>query len=228
LSDGDEIWYNSGMKAFVISMDNEAQCVLDNLADSSETREFGRRVVRGTLGGEATMVVVSGIGKANAAAATQLAIQSGADTIINIGVAGGLEPDIEVADIYEIDSAVQYDFDLSAVNGTMVGTLDERSTPYIPLAVTGKYPPKSIGTGDRFNDSDDDNDLLMNVLTCSLRDMECAAVAHVCETAGVRCVAFKCITDVRGKGAMTGQYVDNLRRCLAKLTAEVPAIFAHV
>ena len=164
----------------------------------------------------------------NAAAATQHAIQSGADVIINIGVAGGLEPSIEVADIYEVDSAVQYDFDLSAVNGTMVGTLDERSTPYIPLSVTGKYPAKSIGTGDKFNDSDDDNDLLMNVLTCSLRDMECAAVAHVCERAGVKCVAFKCITDVRGKGAMTGQYVDNLRRCLAKLTAEVPTIFAHV
>ncbi len=209
-------------------MDNEAQCVLDNLVDAVEACEFGRRVVRGKLGGEATMVVVSGIGKSNAAAATQLAIQNGADVIINIGVAGALDSSIEVADIYEVDSAVQYDFDLSAVNGTMVGTLDERSTPYIPLSVTGMYPAKSIGTGDKFNDSDDDNDLLMNVLTCALRDMECAAVAHVCERAGVRCVAFKCITDVRGKGAMTGQYVDNLRRCLAKLTAEVPAIFAHV
>ncbi len=216
------------MKAFVISMDNEAQCVIDNLVDAVEACEFGRRVVRGKLGGEATMVVVSGIGKSNAAAATQLAIQNGADVIINIGVAGALDSSIEVADIYEVDSAVQYDFDLSAVNGTMVGTLDERSTPYIPLSVTGMYPAKSIGTGDKFNDSDDDNDLLMNVLTCALRDMECAAVAHVCERAGVRCVAFKCITDVRGKGAMTGQYVDNLRRCLAKLTAEVPAIFAHV
>lgn len=209
-------------------MDNEAQCVLDNLVDAVEVREYGRRVIRGKLGGEATMVVISGIGKSNAAAATQHAIQSGADVVINIGVAGGLDPSIEVADIYEVDSAVQYDFDLSAVNGTMVGTLDERSTPYIPLSVTGMYPAKSIGTGDKFNDSDDDNDLLMNVLTCALRDMECAAVAHVCERAGVRCVAFKCITDVRGKGAMTGQYVDNLRRCLAKLTAEVPAIFAHV
>lgn len=209
-------------------MDNEAQCVIDNLVDAVEACEFGRRVVRGKLGGEATMVVVSGIGKSNAAAATQLAIQNGADVIINIGVAGALDSSIEVADIYEVDSAVQYDFDLSAVNGTMVGTLDERPTPYIPLSVTGMYPAKSIGTGDKFNDSDDDNDLLMNVLTCALRDMECAAVAHVCERAGVKCVAFKCITDVRGKGAMTGQYVDNLRRCLAKLTAEVPTIFAHV
>lgn len=209
-------------------MENEAQCVLDNLEGSTETREFGRRVVRGKLCGEATMVVISGIGKGNAAAATQYALQSGVDTIVNVGVAGGLDPAFNVADIYEIDSAVQYDFDLSAVNGTMVGTLDERSTPYIPLSTTGKLPAKSIGTGDRFNDSDADNDLLMNVLSCQLRDMECGAVAQVCEAAGVRCVAFKCVSDVRGKGAMTGQYVDNLKRCLAKLTAEMPKLFSYV
>lgn len=216
------------MKAFVISMDNEAQCVIANLAGASETREFGRRVVRGALNGEEVMLVVSGIGKSNAAAATQLAIQSGADTIVNLGVAGGLDSTIEVGDIYEVDSAVEYDFDLSAVNGTMVGTHDERQTPYIQLATTGKLPSMLIGTGDRFNDSDDDNDLLLNVLACQLRDMECAAIAHVCETAGIRCVAFKCITDVRGKGAMTGQYVDNLKRCLDKLTAAVPTLFAGV
>ena len=209
-------------------MDNEARSVIDNLADVVETREFGRRVVRGKLGGEETLLVVSGIGKANAAAATQLAIQYGADTIINLGVAGGLDPAINVGDIYEIESAVQYDFDLSAVNGTTVGTLDERETPYIPLTTPGLLPSMLCGTGDRFNDSDDDNDLLINMLTCTVRDMECAAVAQVCETAGVKCVAFKCITDVRGKGAMTGQYVDNLKGCLNKLTAAVPQLFAGV
>ena len=216
------------MKVFVISMDNEAQCVIDNLQDASETREFGRRVVRGSLNGEPTAVYVSGIGKSNAAATTQMAIQAGADTVINLGVAGGLDPAIKVADIYEVDSAVQYDFDLSAVNGTMVGTLDERDTPYIPLATVGKFPSMLIATGDRFNDSDEDNDLLLNVLVCQLRDMECAAVAQICEAAGVRCVAFKCVTDVRGQGAMTGQYVDNLKGCLAKLKAEVPGLFEAV
>ncbi len=209
-------------------MDNEAQCVIDNLTGAEERREYGRRVIRGKLCGEDTFLVVSGIGKSNAAAATQFAIQTGADAIINVGVAGGLESSMEVADIYEVDSAVQYDFDLAAVNGTMVGTLDERSTPYIPLSPTGKLVAKSIGTGDRFNDREDDNELLLNVLACSLRDMECAAVAHVCERAKVRCVAFKCVTDVLGKGAMTGQYVDNLSRCLKKLKAEIPALFANV
>ena len=213
------------MKAFLIAMDNEARCLTDNLTNMTEERRFGRRVVRGELNGEAVLLVVSGIGKSNAAAATQMAIGLGADVVINVGVAGGLDAAIDVGDIYEIDSAVQYDFDLTAVNGTMVGTLDEYDTPYIPLEPIGRLPLRQIGTGDRFNDSDADNDLLAQ-LGVTLRDMECAAVAHVCRTAGVRCVAFKCVTDVRGKGAMTGQYVDNLKRCLAKLTAELPALVA--
>ncbi len=211
------------MKAFLIAMDNEARCLTDNLTNMTEERRFGRRVVRGELNDEAVLLVVSGIGKSNAAAATQMAIGLGADVVINVGVAGGLDAAIDVGDIYEIDSAVQYDFDLAAVNGTMVGTLDEYDTPYIPLEPIGRLPLHQIGTGDRFNDSDADNDLLAQ-LGVTLRDMECAAVAHVCRTAGVRCVAFKCVTDVRGKGAMTGQYVDNLKRCLAKLTAELPAL----
>lgn len=47
--------------------------------------------------------------------------------------------------------------------------------------------------------------------------MEGAAIAHVCETAGVPCRALKCVTNVLGAGA-TGQFAENLKRCLVLLT----------
>ena len=47
--------------------------------------------------------------------------------------------------------------------------------------------------------------------------MEGAAIAHVCELNGVPCRMLKCISDVHGKGAMTGQYKDNLAKALACL-----------
>ncbi len=203
------------MKGYVIAMANEAECLMANLVDAKEETLYGRRVVRGKLHGEDVMMVVSGIGKVNAGAATQLAIMLGATEIISVGVAGGLDKDMNVGDIYEISEAVQYDFDLSAVNGTMIGTLDEYSTPYIPMS--GPQDGRIIGSGDRFNDSAVDNDLMVR-LGVTIRDMECAAVAHVCQKAGIPCKGIKCISDVRGKGAMTGQYVDNLKRCLAILT----------
>ena len=49
--------------------------------------------------------------------------------------------------------------------------------------------------------------------------MEGAAIAHVCETNGVPCRIVKCLSDVHGKGSMTGQYRDNLARALATLLA---------
>lgn len=203
------------MRAYVIAMDCEAACVRDRMADAFASREYGRTVVSGRLGGERVLLVVSGVGKSNAAAATQFAIQSGADEIVNLGVCGGFEPQMKIGDLYEVDRAVQYDFDLAQLNGTAVGVLNERTSPYIPLRTTGRYPAKTLATGDHFNDNTADLPLLAS-LGAGLRDMEGAAVAHVCETAGVPCRALKCVTNVLGAGA-TGQYAENLARCLAVL-----------
>ena len=99
------------MRAFVIAMENEA----------AEVRPFLRDDDR---------LYVAGVGKVNAAAAAQKAIDAGADEIINCGVAGGLDPAMEVGEAYEISQAVEYDFDLTLINGTKLGTHNERTTPY--------------------------------------------------------------------------------------------------
>lgn len=206
------------MKVFVIAMNNEAECVVSNLENAVESTLFGRRVVRGTLNGEDAFVVVSGVGKSNAAAAAQLAIQeTGTKRILNLGVSGGLDPAMKVGEIYEVADAVQYDFDLVQINGTEMGTLNERDTPFIPCKAEGRFEAKTLGTGDRFNDSADDSALLKR-LGASLRDMEGAAIAHVCETAGVEFVSYKCISDVEGSGSMPEQYMENLKKCLEVLS----------
>ena len=206
------------MKVFVIAMNNEAECVVSNLENAVESTLFGRRIVRGTLNGDDAFVVVSGVGKSNAAAATQLAIQeTGTKRIFNLGVSGGLDPAMKVGEIYEVADAVQYDFDLVQINGTEMGTLNERDTPFIPCKAEGCFAAKTLGTGDRFNDNADDSALLKK-LGASLRDMEGAAIAHVCETAGVEFVSYKCISDVEGSGSMPEQYMENLKKCLEILT----------
>ncbi len=207
-------------------MDCEAECVTSHFADAvSEERLYGRRVVRGKLGGDDALVVVSGVGKSNAAAATQLAILlSGADVLLNVGVAGGLDPAMNVGDLYEVRDAVQYDFDLAQVNGTEKGVLNERKTPYIPCAPLGRFPSKTLATGDRFTDDDPDLPLLSR-LGAGLRDMEGAAMAHVCETAGVGFASLKCVSDVYGAGSMPSQYAENLKICLAKLSEAVAQVW---
>ena len=204
------------MRAFVIAMRCEADAVEPHLG--SEDRLY-----------------VAGIGKVNAAAATQKAICEGADEIWNVGLCGGFGTDIEVGDIYGVESATEYDFDLAKINGVSIGVLDGFDTPYLHCykpAVLRENPPKwfkgwkILATGDRFNDSEADHELITKMLCASLRDMEGAAVAHVCKLAGVRCVSLKCVSDVAGNGSMTGQYLDNRVRCLVKLSMAMKELLA--
>ena len=185
------------MRAFVIAMENEAEQVRPFLRDGDR-------------------LYVAGVGKVNAAAAAQKAIDAGADEILNCGVAGGLDPAMEVGDACEISQAVEYDFDLTMINGTRIGTHNERTTPYFDCRTSGSFPARILATGDRF--TNDERDVTVPLeLGATVKDMEGAAIAHVCELNGVPCRMLKCISDVHGKGAMTGQYKDNLAKALACL-----------
>ena len=185
------------MRAFVIAMENEAEQVRPFLKAGDS-------------------LYVSGVGKVNAAAAAQRAIDAGAEEVLNCGVAGGLDAAMQVGDVCEISKAVEYDFDLTALNGTRLGTHNERDTPYFDCRTTGRFPSRVLATGDRFTDDDGDIAALLD-LDATVRDMEGAAIAHVCETNGVPCRMLKCISDVHGRGSMTGQYRDNLEKTLVCL-----------
>ena len=213
------------MTVFVCAMPDEAECAIRLLDDTREERLFGRRVVFGTRAGIPFAVVVSGIGKSNAAATTQLALQIGGPDVLvfNLGLSGGFGATVEVFGVYEVLRAVEYDFDLADLNGTAKGVLDERDTPYIPLVVKGRLPARTLATGDRFSDDESDHGYLTAELGAELRDMEGAAVAHVCETAGVPCFALKCVSDVAGEGSMTGQFRTHRTRCLEALAKALEA-----
>ena len=187
------------MRAFVIAMRCEADAVEPHLKPGDR-------------------LYVAGIGKVNAAAATQKAICEGADEIWNVGLCGGFGDDIAVGDVFTVDRAVEYDFDLAKLNGTAIGVLNEYDTPYLPFVPVGGLPARTLATGDHFNDSEADYALITKGLGASLRDMEGAAIAHVCKREGVRCHAVKCVTNVAGKGSMLGQYEENARRCLERLS----------
>ena len=203
------------MRAFVIAMECEAACVRPYL--KADDRLY-----------------VAGIGKVNAAAATQKAICEGATEVWNAGLCGGFGDDIEVGDVFGVESAVEYDFDLAKLNGTRVGQLNEYETPYLEMgringprscsltsgqetASTLRY--RILATGDHFNDSESDYALITRELGASLRDMEGAAIAHACLKNRIPCRSLKCVTNVAGKGSMTGQYEANKARCLERLAA---------
>ncbi len=216
------------MKCFVIAMECEAAPVIEAMEIHEDKRLLGFRLVQGSICGEELHVLVCGVGKVNAGRGAQYAASVlGADCIINIGVAGGLKPSMHVAEIYGASAAVQYDFDLVNINHTPMGTLNECTSPFLPVDATNLYPQEIVGSGDRFNDDIADYNLLTKELHAGIRDMELGAIAQVCMHSGVRCYSFKVLSDVAGGEESTpDQYMKNQELCFETERREIRNIVA--
>lgn len=215
------------MITFIIAMEKEAEPVIGEMKVKKDKIICGKRVITGTLYGKKTGLVICGVGKVNAACGTQIALDVlKSDCIINLGVAGGLNDGVKIGEVYKISHAVQYDFDLTQLNGTEIGTLDEFKNNYLPLSEAVNYPAKKLATGDRFNDSKADYELLTKTLNADIRDMEGGAIAQVCIHAKVPCFEYKIISDLAGSGSTTEQYLNNLSLCFKTLKRELKKIFS--
>ncbi|MBO5328231.1 MAG: 5'-methylthioadenosine/S-adenosylhomocysteine nucleosidase [Clostridia bacterium] len=217
------------MKCFVIAMESEAAPLLKHVKIEREYKIGVKRIIVGKLFEKQVGVVICGVGKVNAACGAQYAIDVlGADVIINIGVAGGLNSSLKVGETYCISHAVQYDFDLVQLNGTPMGTLNEFEERFLPLSTVNLYPLKKLGTGDRFNDDIKDYELLSKDMCADIRDMEGGAIVQACIHANVKVYSFKTISDLANSGSTTDQFLENLKVCTANMTQRIKEIWEAV
>ena len=210
------------MLYILAAMQKEADALLAKAEIRKEFTQFGKKLWEGEACGVPFTLIVTGVGKTNAAASAMLALARGADRLLNIGVAGGITPRAKIGSLWQIDRAVQYDFDLSTINGTPVGTLDEYQTPYFPLRTGGKFPTATLATADSFASGQDDMALL-DSLGADVRDMEGAAIAHIAYAAGVPCTMFKSISD-NAREESVREYRENMLIALGALSENMREI----
>ncbi len=214
------------MLTILIAMQKEADILLKGSEIIKSYFLYGKSVTEATYQGKPYRLIITGVGKTNAAAAAMLAIATGADILLNIGVAGGLTPKAKIGALLQIQQAVQFDFDLSPVNHTPVGTLDEYLSPYFPLAVIGNsFPYATLATADHFGCGGDGE--ILQDLCADVRDMEGAAIAHVAFAAEIPCFMFKAISDSAGEESVL-EYSENLAIALNSLKTALPQIFSEV
>ena len=215
------------MIGVIIAMQSEADILLEQMEVSKTSTVSGKAVYFGKAFGKEIALVICGIGKVNAAIGTQIAIDLfGATKILNFGVAGGLNEQTELCQVYQIEKAVQFDFDLTQLNGTKMGTLDEYQENYLQLSpLNTPYPLKKLGTADRFNDSKADYLLLTNELHADIRDMEGCAIVQTAIKANIPVCSFKSISDLANSGSTTEQYLKNRASALNNLKNELKFIF---
>ena len=146
------------MVGFVIAMQSEALPLLSIVKESKQYVLAGRECYEGELSGETIAVIICGIGKVNAASATQaLIFRYQPDIIINIGVAGAVNPDLKVCDVCAVSKSVQYDFDITAIDDVPVGYIQNIKQQYIYTdknifeRLSEKYKAVTVASADRFS-----------------------------------------------------------------------------
>ena len=214
----------------VIAMQSEADILLDEMKIVRSLTVSGKNVHVGKAYGKDVAVCVCGVGKVNAALGAQILISKfDAEKLLNFGVAGGLNKTTELCQVYQIKSAVQFDFDLVQLNGTKIGTLNEYTENYLSLNLfKGDFAKKNLGTSDRFNDSPANYELLTKELNADIRDMEGAAIVQAAYAAQLPVYSVKAISDVAGSGSTTEQFLINKDKALQNLKAVLPVIFEEL
>ena len=103
------------MLGIIGAMDIEVDSLKNEMENPTINKIAGMDFYEGVIGGKDVVVVKCGIGKVNAAVCTQiLADEFGVDGVINTGIAGSLNAEINIGDIVISTDVVHHDMD--AVN----------------------------------------------------------------------------------------------------------------
>lgn len=227
--------------AIIGAMDEEVEELRESLTDRGPvcTPLPNLPLSTGNLGRQAVVVCRCGIGKVNAAMATQYIIDQYRPTaIINSGIAGGASKKMQIGDIVLGTSSMQHDFDLGEF-GRPRGII-----PRLPTSVfqgdpnlleaafqaagdilpAGKVHQGLIVTGDQFIGSKEKKEEILEFFPDALCvEMEGAAIAQVATANEVPHLIIRAISDLADDSApqdfeqFITKIVPVLNRILARL-----------
>lgn len=198
------------MIGIIGAMEEEVQALKDEMEDAVVKKFAGMTFYEGKLCGKETVVVQSGIGKVNAAICTQvLADRFGVKAVINTGIAGSLDADIDIGDIVISTDAVEHDMDAS-IFGDPLGQVPRMDTFSFPadeelvqkaVAANEEANPDirtftgRVVSGDQFVSSGEVKERLVNLFGAKCTEMEGAAIAHAAYLNQISCVIIRAISD---------------------------------
>ncbi|WP_462332688.1 5'-methylthioadenosine/adenosylhomocysteine nucleosidase [Schwartzia sp. (in: firmicutes)] len=175
-----------------------------------QVKKAGMTFHEGMIGNTDAVIVQCGMGKVNAGICAQVLIDEYAVThIINTGVAGSLNPKLNIGDIVVAVDAVQHDFDVTAIGfqkGEIPYTgksafaadkeLRQRAVQAIQETLPGIAAVEGrICSGDQFIASQKEKDRIVAEYAGDCAEMEGGSVAQVCFLNAVPFVILRAISD---------------------------------
>ncbi len=173
-----------------------------------------RKFYKGTHDKHELILVQSGLGKVNATVVSTLLIEKfKCQFLLFSGVAGGIDPGVEIGEVIIADSLIQYDYG-TLKNGEMLpyrpgsiptgkakNVLEYVLNSKIKEKIKASLPNVRMGkflTGDVFLQCSDTQNELFEKYKAQAIDMESAAVAQVAEQFGIPAVVVRCLSDMAG------------------------------
>ena len=185
------------------AMEEEVAALKGEMTNVDARRKAGMEFLRGTLCGREVVVVRSGIGKVNAGLCTQiLADDYGVSAVINTGIAGSLQAEINIGDIVVSTDALQYDVHVEAF-GYAPGQIPRMDPELAGLAETvcrevnpeiGVHRGRVV-SGDCFISDRGVKEDLRKTYAGSCAEMEGAAIAQAAYLNGIPYVILRAISD---------------------------------
>ena len=161
------------------------------------------------------LLIKSGIGKVHGAIAALKACQSGADLIINTGLAGGIDKSLSQGDIVLADKVCYHDVWCGSPNAKgqvqdmplYYETKTELLQKCTQSAPKGYFHLGLTVTGDQFlTDVNRLQEIKADFPTALAVDMESAAIAQTCLLNNTDFISLRIISDVVGKPEQQTQY----------------------
>jgi adenosylhomocysteine nucleosidase len=165
--------------AFVIAMMEEAEGIFD-LPSWTELSLAPFPVYRRGDDTTQAVVIVSGIGTTNAAAATQHVIDRfSPERVINMGVVGCLNHDIPIGAVHAVSTCAFFDVDATAF-GYKIGQIPETEIHEYPLTgnIPRPLPTARLLSGDTFVTGRDGFHPELAGFDADFVDMELTSIAH--------------------------------------------------
>ena len=158
---------------------------------------------KGTLAGKQVVVCCAGMGKANAAATTQVLITKfGAEKIIFSGIAGNMTSKIGIGDVCVGETVVYHDAELSMIAQSAPFQTEYHGDPALVQAALDactacgvKAIAGKIATGDTFVGDAETKKAIEEKCHPDCVEMEGAAVSQIAGRNGVPCVILRAMSD---------------------------------
>ena len=199
------------MVGIIFAMEEELLALKKYMKLNKEYNIFELKFYEGKINGVDVVLVESGIGKVNAARTTQILIDNiKVDYIFNIGVAGGVDNNLDVLDIVIATSLVQHDFDITAFNHKKgyipnIGDDIKTDSKLVDMAINSfnvdgsKIFKGVIASGDIFCTDSLMTNKINKKFGALCVEMEGASIAQVCYLSKIPFLIIRSISDVLGK-----------------------------